>query len=102
MQIMTVGSGYSRTLRIRADKSLDCSIHSVFSQAAILADYPWIDNIEIDLGKTRIIRDSGLSMLSMLSAKLGLQKGRIKLINCRPEIRTRLHKSTLAEHLSVG
>jgi len=102
MQIKTVGSGYCRTLRICIDKCLDCSVHSIFSQAAVLANYPWINDIEIDLGKTRIIRDSGLSMLSMLSVKLGSQRDRIKLTNCRPEIRARLHNSVLAGHLQAG
>jgi anti-anti-sigma regulatory factor len=102
MQIKTVDNANGRTLVIRADESLDCQIHSDFSQAAIVASYPWIKNIEIDLRSTTIIRDSGLSILSMLSRKSGLQRNHIKLVNCRPEIRARLRKCKLVRDLLVA
>ena len=102
MKIRTADNGKGKTLLIRADKTLDCKTHSVFSEAALVASYPWINDIEIDLRKTTLIRDSGLSMLSMLRKKSGLQRRHIKLVNCRPEIRSRLIQSPLARFLHVA
>ena len=102
MRIKTTDNRSGKTLQIRADKTLDCKIHSVFSDAALVARTPWINQIEIDLRKTRLIRDSGLSMLSMLRNKSGLQRRQIRLVNCRPEIRTRLIQSPLAGFLHVA
>ncbi|MDX1697740.1 MAG: hypothetical protein R3308_05600 [Thiohalobacterales bacterium] len=102
MKIKTTDNRNGKTLLIRADRTLDCKIHSLFSDAALVARYPWINRIEIDLRKTRIIRDSGLSMLSMLRNKSGMQKRQIRLVNCRPEIRIRLIESPLARFLHVA
>ena len=102
MKMKTSENGKGRTLLIRADKTLDCKTHSVFSDAAMVASSPWINDIEIDLSKTTLIRDSGLSMLSMLRNKSGLKKRQIRLINCRPEIRARLITSPLATFLHVA
>jgi len=102
MQIKTAKNGNGRTLMISADESLDCQIHSEFSEAAIVASYPWIKNIEIDLRSTKIIRDSGLSILLMLSRKSGLQRDQIKLVNCRPEIRVRLKRCKFVGDLQVA
>ena len=102
MEMKTSDNGKGRTLQIRADKTLDCNTHSIFSDAAMVASTPWINDIEIDLRSTTLIRDSGLSMLSMLHNKSGLARRQIRLVNCRPEIRARLKKSPFASFLQVA
>ena len=99
MQIKTSDTGNGRTVKIRTDEQLDAKILDVVSQAVILANSPWIDKIEIDLRKTRVIRDSGLSLLSRLCEKSGLSRNHIGLVNCRPEIRPRLIRSKLSCYL---
>lgn len=102
MQIKTIVNCNGRAIKIRADEHLDWNIHSVMCQALVLTSSPWIINIEIDLRKTRVIRDSGLSLLSMLCEKSGLARNHIDLVNCRPEIRSRLMKSKLTSYLQVA
>ncbi len=102
MQIKTTENGEGRTVKIRTDERLDCKIHSILSQVAILANSPWIENIEIDLQDTSIIRDSGLSMLAMLCKKSGLSRNHIGVVNCHPELRTQLIKSKLSGCLNVA
>ena len=102
MKFKTTDNSNGKTLLIRADKTLDCNTHSMFSDAALVASSPWINDIEIDLSKTTLIRDSGLSMLSMLGKKSGLKRCQIRLVNCRPEIQTRLIQSPLTSFLHVA
>ena len=102
MQIRTSDNGNGRTVKIQADEHLDAKILGMVSQAVILASSPWIDNIEIDLRKTRVIRDAGLSLLSRLCEKSGLSRNHIGLVNCSPEIRPRLIRSKLSCYLHVA
>ena len=102
MKIKTTDNGTGRTVNIRVDERLDWKIHSIVSQVAILTHSPWVDTMEIDLRKTKIIRDSGLSMLSMLCQKSGLSRKHIGVINCRPELRTRLINSKVAGFLHLA
>lgn len=89
------------TIRIQVGEHMDCRVHSVFCQASELARYPQTENIEIDLGKTRHIRDSGLGMLLMLYRLSARLKDRIEVVNCQPEIRTRLSDSMLADYVHI-
>jgi anti-anti-sigma regulatory factor len=102
LNIKTTDNDKGKTLLIRADETLDCETHTVFSNAALVASYPWINEIEIDLGNTTLIRDSGLSMLLMLMNKTGMRRRQIRLTNCRPEIRTRLTTSPVADLLYLA
>ena len=101
MQIKTTDNGNGRTVSIQTDERLDWKVHGIFSQVTILANSPWIENIEIDLRQTRIIRDSGLSLLSVLCMKSGLSRNHIGVVNCRPELRAQLLNSKLAGYLRV-
>ncbi len=93
MKLATVNTSDGRVVLIETDKRLDLSVHGVFVQACKLAEYPNLRGIEVNLGKTRLILDSGLAMLLMMRDHMS-QFGRyIKLYNCSPEIRNRLLKS---------
>lgn len=104
MHIKTLETRTGRTVAIRAGERLDWRIHTIFSQAASLVSdtASTCSGIEIDLRKTRLIRDSGLSMLNMLSKKSGLPRTQIRLVNCSPEIRARLYASGLAGSVEVS
>lgn len=103
MQIKTFETRTGRTIAIRADERLDWRVHNIFSQAVTLAcsASQSLSDIVIDLRKTRLIRDSGLSMLSMLCKKTGLPREQIRLVNCSPEIRARLNASARAGTVRV-
>ena len=101
MQIRTILSETGRTLKIWASENLDLRLHKDFTNAAIVANYRLIDSIEIDLKNTRVIRDSGLALLLMLSRKTGLQKDHIRLLNCPENLQARLSGSKLASHFQV-
>ena len=98
MRIKLFGNSDGKTLRVYTDKCLDVSIHRIFSQ---VVDNPQVNDLEIDLRKTKIIRDSGLTMLSMLTNQSRLQREHIKLVNCRPRIRTQINNSFLVGRLQV-
>lgn len=98
MQIKTIFRGTNRTLRIWASEILDLRLHSAFSNAALVANYTLIDDIEIDLRDTHVIRDSGLALLLMLGRKAGRRCGLIKLINCPEDLQARLSRNNLAGH----
>jgi anti-anti-sigma regulatory factor len=102
MHITIIDTGKGKTIRIQVDERMDCSIHSVFCQAGKLASHPQTESIEIDLGKTRFIQDSGLAMLLMLRKQSNRLKDRIELINCHPDIRARLFESRLAGCLHIA
>jgi anti-anti-sigma regulatory factor len=102
MVISTTSNDTGRTLLIKTDQILDLETFSMFSNAALVASYPWINDIEIDLRSTTTIRDSGLSMLLMLSKKSGMKKPQIRLLNCSPEIRDQLTRHRLDNRLEVA
>ena len=80
----------SRKLRICTDECLDWRSYNLFDSAAQKSNYHPIQEIEIDLRNTRVIKDSGLTMLLMLIKQSGLTRDGIALVNCRPEVRSRL------------
>ena len=67
----------------------------------VAADVDVAQLIAVDLAHTRQIRDSGLAMLLMLHRRAGLPRGQIRLLNCRPEVRSRLRESGLGGHFAV-
>lgn len=101
MQLSTTTSDTGRTLRIWASESLDLQQHETFTKAALVASYTLINDIEIDLQNTRIIRDSGLALLMMLRRKTRRQDRRIRLINCPEELRTRFFSNALAGDFQI-
>ncbi|MEZ5541002.1 MAG: hypothetical protein R3F42_03050 [Pseudomonadota bacterium] len=102
MQIRTIINDTGRTLRIWANESLDLQQHDTFSKAAIVASYTLINDIEIDLQNTRIIRDSGLALLLMLRRKTRQRNGSMRLINCPAELQTRFSNTSLAGDLRIA
>lgn len=99
MQISTIANGSGRTLRIRTNENLDLQQHGIFSKAAIVADYTLIDDIEIDLENTRIIRDSGLALLLMLSRKS--KSGCIRILNCPKDLQKLLSMNNSAGYFQI-
>ena len=93
MKLAAINSSEGRVILIETDQRLDLSVHGVFVQACRLAEYPDLRGIEVNLGKTRQILDSGLAMLLMLRDRVGHFARYIKLYNCSPEIRNRLLES---------
>ncbi|MEN8179962.1 MAG: STAS domain-containing protein [Pseudomonadota bacterium] len=87
---------------IRADKILDCSAHSIFTQACRQADHPDVQAIVVDLTATQGIRASGVGILLMLNdfgKKLSIP---IRIENCNPQIKTQLASSRLLADLLVS
>jgi hypothetical protein len=102
MKLAAVNTSDGRVIRIEADERLDLSVHGVFVHACKLAEYPNLRAIEVNLGKTRHIRDSGLAMLLMLREGAGHFDKTIKLFNCSPEIRNRLQESRVLTGFQIG
>ncbi|MEZ5543458.1 MAG: hypothetical protein R3F42_15680 [Pseudomonadota bacterium] len=102
MQIRTVLNGTRRTLKIWVCETLDVQLHAAFANTAVVANYTLIDDIEIDLQHTRVIRDSGLALLMMLQHKCARHCSRIRLVNCSEELRSRLLLNNLAGHFQIA
>lgn len=85
---------------IEIDERLDLRFHRAFTYACELAEDTGAQTIEVDLAHTRQVNDSGLAMLLMLYRRAGLPQGQIRLLNCRPEVRSRLHESGLGGHFA--
>lgn len=96
MQTVETGRATSRKLRIRTDECLDWRSYNLFDSAALKSNYHPIKEIEIDLRNTRVIKDSGLTMLLMLIKQSGQARDGIALVNCRPELRSRLAECTFS------
>lgn len=101
MQLKITFSGTCRTLKIWACENLDLRLHSAFTNAALVAGYSLVDDIEIDLAHTRTIRDSGLALLMMLRRKSGRQCERIRLVNCPAELQARLSRDNLVGQFQI-
>nr|AQQ74508.1 hypothetical protein [uncultured bacterium] len=86
---------------IKIDERLDLRFHRAFSRACEWAEGARSGGIEIDLAHTRKVNDSGLAMLIMLHRRAGLSGNRIRLLNCRPEIRYRVLETGLGGHLAI-
>jgi len=87
---------------IETGEALDLRSCSVFLRACKLAEQSDPSVVEVNLGNTRVIRDSGLAMLLMLRDRIDRTGGCVKLLNCRPEIQTRLAGRPISAGFQVG
>jgi hypothetical protein len=101
MKLAAVNTSDGRVILIEADERLDLSVHGVFVHACKLAEYPNLRAIEVNLGKTRHILDSGLARLLMLRDHASHFGQCIKLFNCSPEIRNRLLESRVMTEFQI-
>jgi anti-anti-sigma regulatory factor len=101
MKLATIHTSIGRVITIETDEDLDLRSHGVFVHACRLAEEPNLRAIEVNLGKTRKIRDSGLAMLLMLRERMGREANGIRLINCSPEIRSRLAASSVGTQFQL-
>ena len=101
MKLATKHTPVGAVITIEIDENLDLTSHGVFSDASRLAGHADVRSIEVDLGKTRTVRDSGLAMLLMLSKLTDHNRNPIRLINCRPEISNRLTASGEATRFRI-
>jgi anti-anti-sigma regulatory factor len=90
MKLLTIHTSIGKGITIETSEDLDPRSHSVFMHAYKLAKHLNLNRIEVDLGKTQTIRDSGLAILLLLSKRINGESISIKLINCSPEIRSQL------------
>jgi hypothetical protein len=101
---MKLSSSYfpsGRVISIETDEELDLRAHSVFADACRLAECPAHSTIDVDLMRTRTIRASGVAMLLMLRKLTGWERGRIRLLNCNPEIRKQLLTSQVGQQFQM-
>jgi hypothetical protein len=101
MKLADLSTSDGRVILIETDERLDLCAHGVFVQACKLAEYPNLQAILVNLGKTRHILDSGLAMLLMLRDHAGHFGQRIKLFNCSPEIRNRLLEISVMSEFQI-
>jgi anti-anti-sigma regulatory factor len=85
---------------IEIDERLDLRFHRVFTRACELAEDADAAAIEVDLANTRQVNDSGLAMLLMLLRRAKLPRERMRLLNCHPEVRSRLCAHGLGGHFA--
>jgi len=96
---MLTSSG--RVVIIETDEDLDLRSRDVFVYACKLAEYADVSGIEVNLGKTRNIRASGVDMLLMLHQRMNGLSDRIRLVNCRANIRHQLATSRVGKRFHV-
>jgi hypothetical protein len=101
MKLSTRHTSTGRVISIETDNELDLKSHSVFVDACRLARHPEHSRIDVDLMRTRNIRGSGVAMLLMLRELTGWESSRIRLLNCKAEIRKQLMKSTVGQQFQV-
>jgi HptB-dependent secretion and biofilm anti anti-sigma factor len=101
MKLSTNHSSTGRVISIETDEELDLKAHSVFVDACRLAGHPGHSAIDVNLMKTRNMRPSGIAMLLMLRELTGWESSRIRLLNCKPDIRKQLMTSKVAQQFQV-
>jgi hypothetical protein len=101
MKLSTIHTSTGNVITIETDEELDLKSHGVFVDACRLARYPDQTHIDVNLGKTRNIRGSGIAMLLMLRELTGWERSRIRLVNCSPEIRGQLSTGNVGKQLQV-
>lgn len=101
MKLADLSTSDGRVIIIETDERLDLCAHGVFAQACKLAEYPDLQAILVNLGKTMQILDSGLAMLLMLRDHASHLGQCLKLFNCSPEIRNRLLKSRVMTAVQI-
>lgn len=101
MKLSALQTPAGRLIRTEADEVLDLRADGMLEDACRLAAYPDLSAIEVNLGRTRHIRGSGVKMLLMLHRRgSGLSK-RVRLVNCREQIRRQLMESSVAGEFQV-
>jgi anti-anti-sigma regulatory factor len=100
MKLSTHHTSTGKVISIETDEELSLKSHSVFVDACRLAE-PEHSTIDVDLVRTRSIRGSGVAMLLMLRELTGWEGGRIRLLNCHPDIRSQLMRSQLGQQFQV-
>lgn len=101
MNLSTIHTSTGRVITIETDEELDLKSHGVFVDACRLAGHPDQSYIDVNLGKTRNIRGSGMAMLLMLRELTGWEGSRIRLVNCSPEIRGQLLTSKVGNQFQM-
>jgi anti-anti-sigma regulatory factor len=84
-------------ITINVGEDLDLRLRDIFLRAVACAQRNVASRIVVDLSQTRRIFDSGLAMLMLLNDRAWRLSGKIRIINCRPELKQRL-----ARGLAVG
>lgn len=77
---------------INVGEDLDLRLSDTFLQAVSCAQRDVSSRIVVDLSKTRRIFDSGLALLMLLNDRTWRLSGKIRIINCRPELKHRLSR----------
>jgi anti-anti-sigma regulatory factor len=80
---------------INVGEDLDLRLSDTFLQAVSCAQRDVTSRIVVDLSKTRRIFDSGLAMLMLLNDRTWRLSGKIRIINCRPELKHRLSRGLI-------
>jgi len=87
---------------LRIGERLDLTATRRFLRAADLIRSRAVDQVVIDLGKTRQVFDSGLAVLLMLCQQAGEGVQGIVLVNCRPALLQRLEQAGIRSRLHIG
>ena len=101
MKLSTIHTSTGRVITIETDEELDLKSHGIFVDACKLAKQLDQSHIDINLGRTRNIRGSGIAMLLMLRDLTGWGSNRIRLLNCSPEIRGQLMTSEVGSQFQL-
>jgi anti-anti-sigma regulatory factor len=101
MKLSTTGTSHGTLITIETDEDLDLQAEDVFLHACRLATQHRLDVIEVNLGKTRNIRGSGVALLKMLCERTRPGRKLIRLVNCSPEIRHQLVTSSMGRQFQV-
>jgi anti-anti-sigma regulatory factor len=80
----------SSAIIISVGEDLDLRLRDTFLRAVGCAQRNVASRIVVDLSKTRRIFDSGLAMLMLLNERSWRLSSKIRIINCRPELKHRL------------
>ena len=75
---------------IHVGRNLDLRLCDIFLKAAAQAQRLAASRMVVDLRQTRRLYDSGLAMLMLLHDRAWYLTEKIRITNCRPEIRDRL------------
>jgi len=104
--------GFSQTLlnvsekgtvaTIRVGKDLDLRVCNTFLEAVTRAQRLAASRIVVDLCQTRRLYDSGLAMLMLLHDRAWFLTEKIRITNCRPEIRGRLTGDVFPELFNLA
>lgn len=101
MKLSTTDTSHGTLITIETDENLDLQAEEVFLNACRLAGQPGLDTIEVNLGRTRNIRGSGVALLKMLRERTSALPKLIRLVNCNPEIRHQLVTSSIGRQFQV-